>query len=131
MNTDHRVAVCSRSFSRHQTLRNGLLERYQNVTFNDDGLKLSGDSLVDFLSGHDKAIIGLETIDERLQGLWGLHRTGNLKEKELLSLVKDKEEHMRIWALKLLVDEGKVSKQASKAIIEQAQSEKSSLVITL
>jgi phosphoglycerate dehydrogenase-like enzyme len=66
MNTDHRVAVCSRSFSRHQTLRNGLLERYQNVTFNDDGLKLSGDSLVDFLSGHDKAIIGLETIDERL-----------------------------------------------------------------
>jgi putative membrane-bound dehydrogenase-like protein len=69
-----------------------------------------------------------KTIDERLQGLWGLHRTGNLKEKELLSLVKDKEEHMRIWALKLLVDEGKVSKQASKAIIEQAQSEKSSLV---
>jgi phosphoglycerate dehydrogenase-like enzyme len=66
MNTDHRVAVCSRSFSRHQTLRNGLLERYQNVTFNDDGLKLSGDSLVEFLSGHDKAIIGLETIDERL-----------------------------------------------------------------
>ena len=85
--------------------------------------------------GIDKKTVGTlkkkkngKTIDERLQGLWGLHRTGNLKEKELLSLVKDKEEHMRIWALKLLVDEGKVSKQASKAIIEQAQSEKSSLV---
>ena len=69
-----------------------------------------------------------KTIQERLQGLWGLHRTGNLKEKELLSLVKDKEEHMRIWAMKLLVDEGKASVQASQAIIEQANSEKSSLV---
>ena len=85
--------------------------------------------------GIDKKTLGAlkkkkngKTIDERLQGLWGLHRTGNLKEKELLSLVKDKEEHIRIWALKLLVDEGKASKQASKAIIEQAQSEKSSLV---
>jgi putative membrane-bound dehydrogenase-like protein len=67
-------------------------------------------------------------IQERLQGLWGLHRTGNLKENELLSLVKDKEEHMRIWAMKLMVDEGKASKQASKAIIEQANSEKSPLV---
>jgi hypothetical protein len=85
--------------------------------------------------GIDKKTLGIlkkkkngKTIGERLQGLWGLHQTGNLKEKELLSLVKDKEEHMRIWALKLLVDEGKASKQGSKAIIEQAQSEKSSLV---
>lgn len=63
MNTAHKVAVCSRSFSQNQILRSELLDRYQNVTFNEEGLKLSGDSLVEFLRGHDKAIIGLEEID--------------------------------------------------------------------
>ena len=64
MSTTHKVAVCSRSFSQNQTLRNELLGRYQNVTFNEEGLKLSSDSLVEFLRGHDKAIIGLEAINE-------------------------------------------------------------------
>jgi phosphoglycerate dehydrogenase-like enzyme len=64
MNTACRVAVCSRSFSQNQILRGELLERYKNVTFNDAGLKLNGDSLIEFLRGHDKAIIGLEVIDE-------------------------------------------------------------------
>jgi phosphoglycerate dehydrogenase-like enzyme len=64
MNTSTKVAVCSRSFSKHPVLRAELLERYSNVTFNDDGLKLNGDSLVEFLKGNDKAITALETINE-------------------------------------------------------------------
>lgn len=64
MNTIEKVAVCSRSFSQNPILRAELLERYQQVTFNDAGLQLKGDSLVEFLRGHDKAIIALETIDE-------------------------------------------------------------------
>jgi phosphoglycerate dehydrogenase-like enzyme len=63
MNTTHTVAVCSRSFSKNSILRSELLARYQQVIFNDDGLILSGDSLVGFLKGYDKAIIGLEAID--------------------------------------------------------------------
>jgi len=34
------------------------------VTFNDAGLQLGGDRLVEFLRGHEKAITGLEVIDE-------------------------------------------------------------------
>jgi D-3-phosphoglycerate dehydrogenase len=64
MNTADKVAVCSRSFSRNATLRAELRERYGNVTFNDEGRALAGDSLVDFLRGHDKAIIALEQIDD-------------------------------------------------------------------
>lgn len=64
MNTSTKIAVCSRSFSKNPVLRAELLERYSNVTFNDDGLKLNGDSLVEFLKGNDKAITALETIDE-------------------------------------------------------------------
>ena len=63
MNRTHRVAVCSRSFSQHPVLRAELLARYEKVTFNQAGLKLHGDSLVDFLRGHDKAITALEVVD--------------------------------------------------------------------
>ena len=45
-------------------LRAELLTRYAQVTFNDAGLQLAGDSLVEFLSGHDKAITALEMIDD-------------------------------------------------------------------
>jgi phosphoglycerate dehydrogenase-like enzyme len=75
-----KVAVCSRSFSRNPVLRAELLARYQSVTFNDAGRQLSGDALVEFLSGHDKAIVALETIDEsilaRLPGLKVISKYG-------------------------------------------------------
>jgi phosphoglycerate dehydrogenase-like enzyme len=64
MNTTDKVAVCSRSFSRNPALRSELLKRYERVTFNDSGQQLEGDTLVDFLQGHDKAITALERIDE-------------------------------------------------------------------
>lgn len=61
-----RIAVASRSFSRHPILRAELLARHPAVTFNDAGLSLSGDALVAFLAGHDAAITALETIDDAL-----------------------------------------------------------------
>jgi D-3-phosphoglycerate dehydrogenase len=64
MNMTGRVAVCSRSFSRNPALRAELLEKYKEVRFNDEGLQLKGDSLVEFLRGHDKAITALEVIDD-------------------------------------------------------------------
>jgi D-3-phosphoglycerate dehydrogenase len=66
MNTTDWVAVCSRSFSQNDILRSELLARYKNVTFNDLGAKLTGDSLVAFLRGHSKAITALEVIDESI-----------------------------------------------------------------
>ncbi|OHC75539.1 MAG: phosphoglycerate dehydrogenase [Rhodospirillales bacterium RIFCSPLOWO2_12_FULL_58_28] len=59
-----RVAVTSRSFSSNSTLCAELRKRYVNVTFNDAGLKLDGERLIAFLKGHDKAITGLETLDD-------------------------------------------------------------------
>lgn len=61
-----RVAVASRSFSKHTVLREELLSRFAHVTFNDSGASLSGAELVDFLRGHDRAIIALERIDDAL-----------------------------------------------------------------
>ncbi len=66
MNRTSRVAVTSRSFSRNSVLRSELLERYADVTFNDGGGSLEGESLIAFLQGHDKAITALETLDARI-----------------------------------------------------------------
>ena len=66
MNNTDKVAVCSRSFSRHPILRAELLARYANVTFNETGQQLESSELIDFLKGHNKAITALETIDEDL-----------------------------------------------------------------
>jgi phosphoglycerate dehydrogenase-like enzyme len=66
MNTTDKVAVCSRSFSRHPILRAELSARYVNVTFNDADGALAGDELVAFLHNHDKAITGLERIDDTI-----------------------------------------------------------------
>jgi len=62
----NQVAVTSRSFSRHSVLRQELLKKYPHAKFNDEGLSLSGDSLVSYLSGYDKAITALEVIDSKL-----------------------------------------------------------------
>ena len=64
MNTTEKVAVCSRSFSKNTVLRAELLACYAHVTFNDNGHQFEGDSLVEFLSGHNKAITALEKIDD-------------------------------------------------------------------
>lgn len=61
-----RVAVASRSFSRHPELRRELLEKYEFVTFNETGRALAGDELAEFLKGHDRAVTALEVIGEEL-----------------------------------------------------------------
>lgn len=61
-----KIAVASRSFSKNPILRAELLERYPAVTFNETGKVLHGEELVSFLKGHDKAIVGLETINEEI-----------------------------------------------------------------
>jgi phosphoglycerate dehydrogenase-like enzyme len=58
------VAVCSRSFSKNLILREELLKKYCNVKFNDEGVVLSGESLIDFLSDAKKAIVALEKVDK-------------------------------------------------------------------
>ena len=57
------IAVASRSFSRNAALRAELLARYPDAIFSDADHILAGDELIEFLRGHDRAIVGLERID--------------------------------------------------------------------
>lgn len=63
---DTHIAVTSRSFSKNTILRKNLLSKYKNVKFNDEGLTLNAESLIEFLKGYEKAITALEIIDESI-----------------------------------------------------------------
>ncbi|BBH54064.1 phosphoglycerate dehydrogenase [Fluviispira sanaruensis] len=64
MNVINKIAVASRSFSRNELLRVEILKKYKDIKFNDEGKSLCGTDLINFLNGHDKAIIALERIDD-------------------------------------------------------------------
>lgn len=66
MDKNTKIAVCSRSFSKNRFLRAKLLERFENVKFNDQNLSLQGDSLIGFLKDVDRAIVALEVIDRKI-----------------------------------------------------------------
>ena len=63
MNTKDKIAVCSRSFSNNEILRSEVKALYKNVKFNEEGKKLVGEQLIEFLKGHNKAIIAMEKLD--------------------------------------------------------------------
>jgi len=60
------LAIASRSFSKNPTLRNEVLKLYPDAKFNDEGLSLSGSSLVNFLKRYECAITALEVINEEI-----------------------------------------------------------------
>ncbi len=60
------LAITSRSFSNHPLLRKEVLKRYPKAKFNDEGILLKGDRLVEFLSGYEKAITALELINDSI-----------------------------------------------------------------
>ena len=61
-----RVAVASRSFARNPALRAELSAKYADVTFADSPGVLEGPALVALLRGHDRAIVGLERLDQEV-----------------------------------------------------------------
>ena len=75
-----RVAVASRSFSKHAVLRAELAALYPDARFNDEGASLKGEGLVAFLEGCEKAVLALEAVDDallaRLPGLKTISKFG-------------------------------------------------------
>ena len=66
MKHQEKLAITSRSFAKNPILRKKVLDQYENVTFNDDGILLKGDALIDFLKDHQMAIVSLDPIDDNV-----------------------------------------------------------------
>jgi hypothetical protein len=65
---------------------------------------------------------------KRLRALWALYSIGGADEEKLISLLDDGGEHVRVWAVRLLVDRKKASKGAVEKLTALAGREKSPMV---
>jgi hypothetical protein len=64
----------------------------------------------------------------KLRALWALYCIGATNEKQLLSLLDSDHETVRSWAVRLLVDHGKASKEIVGRLTKQASQEKAAPV---
>ena len=74
MNTSDLVAVTSRSFSKNEKLIEVLQSKYKKIKLNEEGLSLSGESLISFCNDADKVIVVLEIFNSKI-----LEKLPNLK----------------------------------------------------
>ena len=66
MNTSDLVAVTSRSFSKNEKLIEVLQSKYKKIKLNEEGLSLSGESLISFCNDADKDLVGLEILNSKI-----------------------------------------------------------------
>ena len=61
-----KVAVTSVSFGKSALLRKELLKVFPSSVFNENGQRLFGKELIEFISDADAAIVGVETINDSI-----------------------------------------------------------------
>ncbi|OYW17522.1 MAG: hypothetical protein B7Z55_12380, partial [Planctomycetales bacterium 12-60-4] len=70
-----------------------------------------------------------KTSAERLKGLWALHAAGGTSAQWLDEQLKHPDEHVRVWAIRLLMDSNPVSDLNAALLRELAETEESGLVL--
>jgi putative membrane-bound dehydrogenase-like protein len=66
--------------------------------------------------------------DWRLRAMWALHQTGGFTEKELINSLSDKDQYIRAWAIQLLCEDLKPSKEALARFKSMAKDDSSPVV---
>lgn len=66
MQSDKKIIVTARTFSKNEFLREELKKCFPNSIFNTEGRKLCGKELIGFIKDADGLVIGLEMIDDEV-----------------------------------------------------------------
>ena len=69
-----------------------------------------------------------ESVQHRLRAMWALNSINEVDQSWLLEQLYEKNEHIRVWAIKLLTDNGKVSDKVLEQFESLAETEPSGLV---
>ncbi len=69
-----------------------------------------------------------KSVQHRLRAMWALHSIGGLDQSWLLDQLYDENEHIRVWAIKLLTDNGTVSDKSLRRFESLAETDPSGLV---
>ena len=65
---------------------------------------------------------------KRLRALWALYATDGVEVDDLMALFKDRNEHVRAWAIQLLMNDFRMDKGGVALLTEMAENDKSPLV---
>ena len=68
------------------------------------------------------------SVPQQLRGLWALHSVGRTDEAMLVKLLGHKSEHLRWWAVTLLVEERRAPPAVWRRFVEMARSDSSAFV---
>ncbi|MCC7044945.1 MAG: VCBS repeat-containing protein [Acidobacteria bacterium] len=69
-----------------------------------------------------------DSLSARLRLLWALHAVKGLSESHLLTLMRDREEHVRAWAVQLASEDGDVPPPVAAALADLARADASPTV---
>ena len=89
---------------------------------------VAGEELTETKAHLEEILANNPNVTRKLRALWSLYSMGSKDEKSLLSLLHHNEEHIRVWAIQLLVDKEVPSDKTTAALAKLAQNEKSGLV---
>ena len=69
-----------------------------------------------------------KSVPKRLRALWALFVTEGIEAKGLMELFKDRDEHVRAWAIQLLMNDIRLTENGVKMLTQLAETDKSPLV---
>jgi putative membrane-bound dehydrogenase-like protein len=113
-----------------------LLVESENRWLREHSLRLlaersaAGDKLGDARSVLARLVGPGQSTPVRVAALLGLHNTGGASEELLIDLTSDSSENVRVWAVRLLAEDGKLSVTALNDLARVAGTDKSGLVQT-
>ena len=68
------------------------------------------------------------SVPKRLRALWASYVSEGIESDDLIDLFEDKDEHVRSWAIQLLMNDTRLTEAGVTLLAEMAQKEKSPLV---
>ncbi|HCU86416.1 MAG TPA: hypothetical protein DGP39_02715 [Verrucomicrobiales bacterium] len=69
-----------------------------------------------------------KSVPKRLRALWALYVTEGIEAEGLMELFKDRDEHVRAWAIQLLMNDIRLTEHGVKMLTQLAETDKSPLV---
>ena len=69
-----------------------------------------------------------KSVPKRLRALWSLYAIDGVEADDLMELFKDRNEHIRAWAIQLLMNDFRMAKGGVALLTEMAENDKSPLV---
>ena len=69
-----------------------------------------------------------KSVPKRLRALWALYVTEGIEGADLMELFKDRDEHIRSWAIQLLMNDIRLTETGVELLTELAENDKSPLV---